>query len=160
MNEFSSPVPLPAVDAADPGVYREIYGMPAFVTVPTADLEASKRFWIDGLGFIDLFSVPAQVTHLRRWAFQDVLLVPGEPAPSATSINFAAVPGQLDELVKRCEQLLPGCTDGPHEKPWNSLELTVTTPEQTRVVMTAARPIDRNGPHAEWLREVGIPLPE
>ena len=160
MSEFTSPVPIPALDAVDPGVYREIYGMPAFVTVPTGDLEASKDFWIRGLGFIDLFSIPDRVCHLRRWAFQDVLLVPGTPGPSFVGISFSAVVAQLDELVKQCEALVPGCTDGPHEMPWNSLDLTVTTPEGARVVMTAARPLDPNGPQAAYLREGGITIPE
>lgn len=159
MSHFTSPVPLPALDAVDPGVYREIYGMPMFVTIPSGDLEASKDFWIRGLGFIDLFSAPGQVTHLRRWAFQDVLLVPGDPGPSVLSISFAAVVSQLDELAARCEALAPGCTDGPHEMPWNSLELTVTTPEGARVVMTAARPLDPNSVQAARLREIGIAIP-
>jgi hypothetical protein len=161
MSAFTSPVPLPALDAADPGVYREFYGMPMFVTIPTGDLEASKDFWIRGLGFIDLFSAPGgQVCHLRRWAFQDVLLVPGTPAPAASSISFSSVVSQLDEVVARCEKLLPGCTDGPHVMPWNSLELTVTTPEQARVVMTAARPLDPASAEAARLRELGISIPE
>jgi len=75
------------------------------------------------------------------------------------SSSFATVPSQLDELVARCQELAPGCTDGPHEMPWNSLELTVTTPEQARVVMTAARPIDPNSPQAARLREIGIAIP-
>lgn len=161
MIEFTSPVPVPAPDAVDPGVYREIYGMPMFVTVPTGDLEASKDFWIRGLGFIDLFSIPERICHLRRWAFQDVLLVAGEPAATASvqSISFSTVPSQLDDLVARCEELVPGCTDGPHEMPWNSLDLTVTTPENARVVMTAARPLDPNGPQAAYLRKGGIEIP-
>lgn len=161
MSEFTSPVPLPALDAVDPGVYREIYGMPMFVTIPTADLEASKDFWIRGLGFIDLFSIPGRLCHLRRWAFQDVLMVTGEPAAevSVQSVSFAAVLGQLDELVERCEELVPGCTDGPHKMPWNTVDLTVTTPENARVVLTAARPLDPDSPEAAYLREGGIPLP-
>lgn len=132
MNSYTSPVPIPALDATAPEVYREIYGMPMFVTIPTADLAMSKDFWIRGLGFIDLFSAPGgQVTHLRRWAFQDVLLVPGVAAAEAAaqSISFACVLGQLDEIAARCSELVPGCTDGPELKPWNSVELTLTTPE-------------------------------
>lgn len=161
MSEFTSPVPIPALDAVDPGVYRQIYGMPMFVTVPTGDLEASKDFWIRGLGFIDLFSIPGRLCHLRRWAFQDVLLVTGESSaePAAQSISFASVIGQLDELVERCEQLVPGCTDGPREMPWNSLDLTVTTPENARIVMTAARPLDPDSPQAAYLRAAGIAVP-
>src|SRR5216117_4055020 len=107
MADFTSPVPMPALDATAPEVYREIYGMPMFLTVPTADLEASRDFWIRGLGFIDLFSIPGRLTHLRRWAFQDVLLAPGEQPTEAPvmSVSFASVPGQLDELVARCEEL-------------------------------------------------------
>ncbi|MFI7063213.1 VOC family protein [Kribbella sp. NPDC050124] len=162
MNSYTSPVPIPALDATAPEVYREIYGMPMFVTIPTNDLAVSKDFWIRGLGFIDLFSAPGgQVTHLRRWAFQDVLLVPGAAAAeaSALSISFACVLGQLDEVAARCLELVPGCTEGPEVKPWNSVELTVTTPENARVTMTAARPLDPAGPEAANLREIGIRHP-
>lgn len=161
MTEFSSPVPKPALDAKAPEVYREIYGMPVFTICPTADLEASRDFWLEGLGFIDFFTIPGSVTHLRRWAFQDVLLVPGTPPAEAPgiSVNFSCVLSQIEEVRERCERLAPGCTDGPREMPWNSVELTVITPERTRVVMTAARPIDPDGQLARELHEVGIEVP-
>jgi hypothetical protein len=38
-----SPVPAPTIDVKAPDVYRGIYGMPMFVTVPTGDLAASSR---------------------------------------------------------------------------------------------------------------------
>ncbi|WP_433159558.1 VOC family protein [Kribbella sp. CA-247076] len=161
MSTFTSPVPLPGPDAVAPGIYWEIYPMPMFVTLPARDLEASKDFWIRGLGFADLFSAPGgQVTHLRRWAFQDVLLVPGVPAasPAVQSVSFAAVLSELSEITVRCEELVPGCTSGPEVKPWNSVELTVSTPENARVTMTAARPLDPAGPEAANLRALGIPL--
>ncbi|GAA4483818.1 hypothetical protein GCM10023191_006020 [Actinoallomurus oryzae] len=162
MSEYTSPVPVPAFDATAPEVYREIYGMPMFVNVPTHDFAASKDFWIRGLGFIDLFSIPDRVTHLRRWAFQDVLLVPGERVgeAAAMSISFACVLRQIDEVAARCEELAPGCTSGPREMPWNSIELTVTTPENARVVMTAAQPLDPRSARAEALRAVGLKIPE
>jgi hypothetical protein len=160
MTEFVSPVPMPALDAVAPEVYRGIYGMPMFVTLPTDDLAASRDFWIRGLGFIDLFSIPGQLTHLRRWAFQDVLLVPGEPAGTTASISFACVLGQLDEIAQNCEALTPGCTSGPEEKPWNSIELTITTPERAQVVMTAAQPLDPHSSAADRLRKMGIAVPD
>jgi hypothetical protein len=160
MSEFVSPVPMPALDAQAPEVYQGIYGMPMFLNIQTHDLDASREFWLRGLGFIDLFSIPGRLTHLRRWAFQDVLLTPGErPEASGASISFACVLGQLDEVAARCEELSPGCTSGPREMPWNSRELTVVTPENTRVVMTAALPMDPNGERAAWLREAGIDVP-
>ena len=161
MSEFVSPVPMPALDAQAPAPYEGIYGMPMFLTIPTGDLTVSREFWLRGLGFIDLFSVPGRLTHLRRWAFQDVLLVPAESSPpvSPVSVSFACVLSQLDEIATRCEELLPGCTNGPAEKPWNSRELEVVTPENTRVVMTAAIPVDPNSERAEWLRKIGIDAP-
>lgn len=72
-----SPVPAPGPDVEAPELFRGIYGMPMFVTVATGDLRESVDFWVRGLGFFDLFSVPGEITHLRRWAFQDVLLCRG-----------------------------------------------------------------------------------
>lgn len=135
--------------------------MPMFVSVPTSDLAESADFWIRGLGFFDLFSVPDRLTHLRRWAFQDVLLVPGECAdsPPSVSVSFACVLSQMDQIAQACEELRPGCTSGPHLKPWNSLELEIVTPENARVIMTAARPYDPNSAEAEHLRGMGIDGP-
>jgi hypothetical protein len=88
MNEYYnafdfSPVPDPGPDAVPPEPFRGIYGMPTYVTIPSSDLAASVDFWTRGLDFFELFSVPGQIVHLRRWAFQDVLLVPAESAPAA-----------------------------------------------------------------------------
>ncbi|BCJ70113.1 hypothetical protein [Polymorphospora rubra] len=155
------PVPQPALDAVPAELFHGIYGMPMFVTVPTDDVAASTDFWIRGLGFFDLFSVPGQVTHLRRWAFQDVLLVPGAGAaePPALSVSFSCVLSQLDEIATACEKLLPGSTTGPRHMPWNSVELEIVTPERTRVIMTAARPYDPDSPEARFLRGIGIEGP-
>ncbi|MFR9751001.1 VOC family protein [Nocardia sp. 004] len=162
MSEYFSPVPVPARDAAAPEIYREIYGMPMFATIPTSDLAVSKEFWTRGLGFIDLFSVPGQLTHLRRWAFQDVLLVPGDRIGEtpALRISFSCVLGQLEETAARCAELVPGCTDGPSDTPWNSTDLTIVTPENIHVVMTAARPLDPHSAQADSLRAMGIEVPQ
>ncbi|MFX0578678.1 VOC family protein [Nocardia nepalensis] len=156
-----SPVPVPALDAVAPEPFRGIYGMPMFVTVPTPDLAASVDFWTRGLGFFDLFTVPGQITHLRRWAFQDVLLVPNERSAESTalSVSFACVLSQIDEIAAACAQVLPGCTTGPRTMPWNSVELEIRTPDNTRVIMTAARPYDPSSAEAAYLRSIGIEGP-
>lgn len=153
-----SPVPQPTADTPTPELFRGIYGMPSFLTVPTEDLERSSQFWIDGLGFFDFFTAAEQFVHLRRWAFQDVLLVPGETSvePSTSTMSFACVESQLQEIVEACENLVPGCTTGPEIKPWNSMQVDVLTPENTRVTMTAARPFDPDGAEAGALGEIGI----
>ncbi|WP_208641288.1 hypothetical protein [Micromonospora arborensis] len=81
---------------------RGIYGMPAFATIPTSDLAASVDIWARGLGFFELFSIPGTLVHLRRWAFQDVLLVSAASVPARTpamSISFVCVLSQIDSIV-------------------------------------------------------------
>ena len=160
-----SPVPAPSEDAQPPEPFRGIYGMPMFVTVPTSDLDASVDFWTEALGFITLFSIPGQLVHLRRWAFQDVLLVPTPQAPApadgpSMSVSFSCVLSQIDEIAAACEQRRPGSVTGPRVTPWNSREVEVVTPEGVRVILTAARPLDPNSAQAEGLRRIGIEVPE
>ncbi len=155
-----SPVPQPGPEVAPPELFRGIYGMPMFVTLTTADLDASTRFWTEGLGFFEFYALPGQVVHLRRWAFQDVLLVPGEDTSGAgPGVTFACVLSQLDEIAAACERLAPGSVTGPAPTPWNTTDVTVTTPEGARVIMTAARVYDPDSHEAQQLREGGIDGP-
>ncbi|GAA4422563.1 hypothetical protein GCM10023169_17180 [Georgenia halophila] len=158
----TGPVPIPGPHAEPPEPFRGIYGMPTFVRIPTADLAASVDFWIRGLGFFEIFSIPGQITHLRRWTFQDVLLVTGDRAVEAPALNvyFSCVLSQVDETAAACEELLPGSTTGPQHMPWNTVELEIVTPENARVTMTAAKPYDASSTEAENLREMGIEAPE
>lgn len=168
MNEYYnafeiSPVPTPGGPDAEPAeIHRGIYAMPMFVTVPTGNFAESVEFWTEGLGFVDLFSVPDQITHLRRWAFQDVLLVPGDAPPEAPSVTvtFACVLNQVDGIAAAAEKLRPGSTSGPRTTPWNTMDVEVITPENARVIMTAARgEVDPEGPEAAYMKDVGIEAP-
>lgn len=157
---FISPVPEPGPDVVAPQPYRDIYRMPMFVTVPTTDLDVSTQFWTSGLGFVELFTIPGQLVHLRRWAFQDVLLVPVpgdvEMARSPLTVSFACVLTEVDGIAAACEQAAPGCVTGPQDTPWSSVDVTVTTPEGARVVLTAAKAVDPAGEQQRWLTEHGI----
>ncbi|UNT00422.1 VOC family protein [Streptomyces tubbatahanensis] len=157
-----SPVPTPGPEAVPPEPFRGIYGMPAFATIPTDDLAASTDFWTRGLGFVDLFSIPGEVVHLRRWAFQDVLLVPatGVPEqPAGLSLSFACVLDQVDSVVEACRALRQGSVEGPRDTPWNTRDIVVTTPENARIVFTAAKPFDPSSQEARNLATVGIKPP-
>ncbi len=157
-----SPVPVPGPDAVPPEPFHGIYGMPAFATIPTSDLAASVDFWTRGLGFFELFGIPGRLTHLRRWAFQDVLLVSAASVPErapAMSVSFACVLGQLDSLVEACRALRPDSVDGPRDTPWNTRDMTVITPENARIVLTAAKPLDPAGQEARNLEAIGITPP-
>lgn len=155
-----SPVPTPGPDALAPEPFRGIYGMPMFLTLPARDLEVSTRFWTQGLGFISLFSIPGRLAHLRRWAFQDVLLVSDEEdagaRPGGATLSIACVLGQLDDVVRACERLRPGCAQPARTTPWNSREVEVTTPEGLRLILTAALPWDPASEQASGLRSIGI----
>lgn len=158
------PVSERGAKAVAPEVFRGIYAMPAFVTIPTADLKASTEFWVQGLGFIELFSVPGQVVHLRRWAFQDVLLVPAEPGAAAEevpamSVSFSCVLAQIDPVVEACTALSPGSVTGPRDTPWRSREVEIITPERVRVVYTAPLELDPASQEARDLAAVGIVAP-
>ncbi|MEV4258717.1 VOC family protein [Spirillospora sp. NPDC049652] len=158
-----SPVPAPGPDAVPPEPYRGIYGMPAFATIPTNDLAASVDFWTRGLGFIELFSIPGRLVHLRRWAFQDVLLVSAEDVPDeppAMSFSFSCVLSQVDALADACRALRPDSVDGPRDTPWTTRDITVITPENARIVLTAAKPHDPASPEARDLAAVGITPPD
>ncbi|TXS49178.1 VOC family protein [Streptomyces sp. t39] len=157
-----SPVPPPGPDAVPPEPFRGIYGMPAFATIPTNDLAASVDFWTRGLGFFELFGIPGTLVHLRRWAFQDVLLLaaPGVPdrAP-AMSISFSCVLGQIDSVAEACRAVRPGSADGPRDTPWNTRDVAVITPENARIVLTAAKPFDPASQEARNLEAIGIRPP-
>ncbi|MEU5402330.1 VOC family protein [Streptomyces sp. NPDC005963] len=158
-----SPVPTPGPDAVPPEPFRGIYGMPAFATIPTSDLTASVDFWIRGLGFFELFSIPGSLVHLRRWAFQDVLLVPAESVPEQTpalSLSFACVLDQVDSLVENCRALRPNAVDGLRDTPWNTRDVSVITPENVRIVFTAAKPFDPASQEARNLEAIGITPPD
>ncbi len=158
-----SPVPTPTVDAVAPEPFRGIYGMPMFLTVPSTDLVASEQFWTDGLGFFNLFSIPGSLVHLRRWAFQDVLLVPtAEPTAvlASATVSFACVLSEIDTIRAACEAVRPRCTAEPRDTPWNTVDLEVVTPESLRVVLTAAKPFDPASQEARNLADVGINAPE
>ena len=173
-----SPVPAPAEDAQPPEPFRGIYGMPMFVTVSAQDLAQSVEFWTDGLGFFVLFSIPGKLAHLRRWAFQDVLLVPAGEEPSssplsvpavstapstspapALTVSFACVLNQIETTAEACERLRPGCVQGPRTTLWNSREIEVATPEGVRVILTAARPLDPHSEQAGNMERIGIRVP-
>src|SRR5690348_16006267 len=100
-----------------PGIDREIYPMPMFVTLPVRDLVASTTRY-EAAGFAVLATLPgpsgpASLVHLRRLRFQDLLLVPGNPVPGPR-ITFAA--GEED-LHERAEVLAAALMDDAQDTP-------------------------------------------
>ncbi|MFC5994568.1 VOC family protein [Pseudonocardia hispaniensis] len=148
MSDILSPVPVPALDAQAPGISRAIYGMPMFVSLSAVDLDATLGWYVDGLGFVNLFTVPGPdgrpaLVHLRRWQFQDLLVRPaaGPVTPgSGCAVSFAAVYGEIDALAERARAHGGGRVEGPIDTPWNSRDLTTVDPNGYTVIFTAGRP--------------------
>ena len=148
MTDFKSPVPEPAPGAEAPEISRAIYGMPMFATLLARDIRATVSWYIAGLGFIDLFTIPGPdggpvLVHLRRWQFQDLLLHPArEPVRPGTGcmLSFAAVYDEIDALAERARAHGGGRVDGPADTTWNTRDLTTADPDGNTVIFTAARP--------------------
>ena len=82
-----SPVPTPSKDAQPPEPFHGIYGMPMFVT---SDVGPGRLGGLldGGARLLPPVQHSRPLVHLRRWAFQDVLLVPApqEPSPAPGSV--------------------------------------------------------------------------
>ncbi len=155
MNAWSSESqktnPEASVEVPKPGIDLSIYVMPAFVTLTVSDLERSRRWYVDGLGFALLASVPGPsgevaLLHLRRWRYQDVLLVPARHALAPLSVErgirltVSAHGTDLDALVASARATGGGSVEGPTATPWNTLDVLARDPDGYEVVFTSALP--------------------
>ena len=153
MNDIPSPVPAPLPGAAPPPLSRAFYGMPMFATLLVADLERTTAWYTDGLGFINLFTMPGPrgpaLVHFRRWQFQDLLARQATETftvGTGCSLSFAAVYDELDDLAERARTHGASQVDGPADTPWNTRDLTTVDPDGYVVTFTAARPVDQADP--------------
>ena len=78
------------VEVPSPVIDLSIYVMPAFATLAVSNLERSRRWYVEGLGFALLAEIPGPsgdvaLMHLRRWRYQDLLLVPARSPLSSTA---------------------------------------------------------------------------
>jgi catechol 2,3-dioxygenase-like lactoylglutathione lyase family enzyme len=134
------------MDVIAPEITRDIYPMPAFVTLVVADVDRTVDWYVNGLDFIALFTMPGPdgklgLVHLRRWRYQDILVRPGDDPPAGGwTISISALAEQLDGLVERAKAHGGGTVDGPTDTPWNTRDVTTVDPDGYTVVYTARRP--------------------
>jgi len=137
-----------AIEVPVPEITREIYAMPAFVTLEVSDVRATVAWYTDGLGFIDLFTMPGPdgtpvLVHLRRWKYQDILLRPATGpvvAPTGSRISVSARYEDLAGLAERARRHGGGQVEGPADTAWNTHDVTTVDPDGYTVVFTAPRP--------------------
>jgi len=134
------------MDTYTPGSTRDIYGMPAFVTLTVTDVERTVDWYVNGLDFIALFTMPGPdgtpaLVHLRRWRYQDILVRPGKPpAGGEWTVSVMADAEELTAIAARARAHGGGQVDGPLDTAWNTRDLRTTDPDGYAVVYTARRP--------------------
>jgi catechol 2,3-dioxygenase-like lactoylglutathione lyase family enzyme len=128
--------------------------MSAFPTLSTQSVESSRRFYVDGLGFQQVFSIPGPdgrplVEHIRSSRYADVLLEQGPGGSDGASakrglgvrlsFSLALADRDCNEFVQRA-QAYGAHVRGPVERPWNAREVEVTDPAGYVLVFT--EPLD------------------
>lgn len=129
------------------GITRDIYGMPAFVSIEVSDVRAAAAWFTGAMDFIELFAMPPgdhpELIHLRRWRYQDFLLrqsTADAAVGRGVQVSLAATFEELDELADRARAFGETELDGPLDTPWNTRDLALTSPQGLRIVLTARRP--------------------
>ena len=115
--------------------------MPAFASLEVADLEASTRWYVEGLGFEILAELPgpegrSALVHLRRERYQDLLLVAAGDGRPRLGLNFAAGDEDLEARAAALAGSAGGSHEGPRRTPWNTLDLVAHDPDGNRVTLT------------------------
>jgi catechol 2,3-dioxygenase-like lactoylglutathione lyase family enzyme len=137
------------METISPEVTKDIYGMPAFVTLVVADIERTVDWYTNGLDFIVFFTMPGPdgipaLVHLRRWRYQDILVRAGQASGGGEwSISVMALVEQLAGIAERAREHGGGTVEGPVDTPWNTTDVTTTDPDGYRLVYTARRPEGR-----------------
>lgn len=129
------------------GITRDIYGMPAFVSIDVPDVRTAARWFVGALDFIELFAMPPgddpALIHLRRWRYQDILLRRSDDHAtigSGIQLSIAATYDELDGLAARARAFGATIVHGPEDTPWNTRDLRLTSPQGLQMVLTARRP--------------------
>jgi catechol 2,3-dioxygenase-like lactoylglutathione lyase family enzyme len=126
------------------GWMKDIYPMPSFPMILASDLERTYRWYVDVMGFADVFTMRSQagailISHLRwsRWA--DVLITPArEPLPDrpgrGITLNFMTF--DPDAVAEKAKAAGATIIEGPMDRPWNARDVTIADPDGYRLNFT------------------------
>ena len=116
----------------------QTYVMPMYVRLTVADVEATKAWYHEALGFESVFDIPHTMAHLRGRRYQDVLIVKGEAAkPGGTTLCFTWSKS-VDALAKQVAGVGGKILEGPVDRPWNARELVIEDPNGYRLSFSHA----------------------
>lgn len=127
----------------------EVYPMPMFALMETADVRGLTEWYRTALGFGVMFEMPPgpggqpMLAHLRRRKYQDVLIRLGETrdAGAATALCFEAA-DEVDAIYAQAAAAAPvgrARVDAPVDQPWNVREVRIVDPEGRTLVFTQPR---------------------
>lgn len=103
----------------------------SLITLAVRDLSASRRFYLEGLGWTSELDVPGEVLMIRagehlvlglwdRAAFEAEVgaVIQGEGVPPVTLAHNVAAPDEVDRILERARELAAGPVDGPVRRDW------------------------------------------
>ncbi len=143
-------------DQSEPPVFQvhngfEVYPMPMFAAMETADVNALARWYQDALGFGIMFKAPGpddqpMVVHLRRRKYQDVLVRPAPPGcviREVGSWSLCLQAGEdVDQLARRAAAV-PAIgkarIDPVTDTPWNTRQVPIVDPDGRLLVFSQPR---------------------
>jgi catechol 2,3-dioxygenase-like lactoylglutathione lyase family enzyme len=113
----------------------QFYPMPMFVRLAVADVEASKQWFHEVLGFESVFDIPHTMAHVRGRRYQDVLIVKGQvPQEPGQGVVLSFTWNRaVDELVEKVKAHGGRVVDGPVDRPWNAREVVLEDPNGYRM---------------------------
>jgi catechol 2,3-dioxygenase-like lactoylglutathione lyase family enzyme len=113
----------------------QTYVMPMFVRLAVADVDATRDWYHQVLGFDVVSDIPHTMAHLRGRRYQDLLIVKGEAskAPGQGVILSFDWKQNVDDLVTKVKGAGGKVIDGPADRPWNARELVVEDPNGYRL---------------------------
>lgn len=151
-------------------VQHEIYPMPSFAGLEVADTHASRRWYMEALGFADIFTMPdgpggmPMMSHLRFTKYADILLRPAfapvtGPKGLGFTLTFTVFDGTLDAidaLAERARKAGASIVQEPGNRPWNARDFTVADPDGFRLTFTKG-PVRTDLSFAEVIDRAGKP---
>jgi len=113
-----------------------------FVRLTVADVDATRLWFHQVLGFESVFDIPQTMAHLRGRRYQDVLIVKGEKHKAqgqGVTVSFTWQ-SSVDDLVAKVRTAGGKVLDGPVDRPWNARELVIEDPNGYRLSFSQSIP--------------------
>lgn len=112
------------------------YRMPMYARLAVRDVDATRLWFQNVLGFETIFDIPRTMAHVRGRRYQDVLIVKSDLPEFAEvgqgiTLSFTWT-GSVDELAERIRAGNGRILDGPVDRPWNARELVIEEPNGYR----------------------------